>query len=141
MTSCEWVYGLVLVGPALAWIYAVVVLIFLWAWHECAFFSMTNAITLRTALLAASLAVCTGLCKGEETTRLDVTVPISTVFNILSMWLIYLTRVNEVEGGIPPKLGADCMKDKVVLITGANAGRIQKCADRSQGTVAPTTYL
>jgi len=137
--SCEVAYGLVLTGPVLAWLYAVVVLIFLWAWHECPFFSMTRAISLRAALLAAAMAVSMGLCQGD-TASLEATIPISIVFSFVSMWLIYQTRVNEIEGGPPPRLGAGCMKEKVVFVTGSNAG-IGKETVRQLATLGATVIL
>lgn len=120
--TCSWQeYGLVVAGPALAWLYAVIALIFLWAWHECTFFSMARAISLRSAFLAAALAVTIGICHGEQQSW-NAIIPLSLVFTVISIWLIYQTRVQEIEGGPAPTLRPDCMKGKVVFVTGANAG-------------------
>ena len=105
----------------MAWLYAVVALIFLWAWHECALSSMTKAISLRTTFVLASVAVCMGLCQ-RDATSLETTIPIGILFSLIAIWLIYQTRINEIEGGPPPTLTADCMKGKVVFVSGANAG-------------------
>ena len=120
MTSCAWASGLILTGPALSLLYAIVVLIFLWAWHECALFSMNGAISLRAANLVAAGAVSVGICQGDAAS-LDAVIPICIVFSVMSIWLIGQTRLNEIEGP-QPVLTADCMKGKVVFVTGANAG-------------------
>lgn len=120
MTSCAWASGLILTGPALSLLYAIVVLIFLWAWHECSLFSMNGAISLRAANLVTAGAVSVGICQGDAAS-LDAVIPISIVFSIMSIWLIGQTRLNEIEGP-QPVLTADCMKGKVVFVTGANAG-------------------
>lgn len=125
MMCASWApsYGLVVAGPVLAWLYAVVTLIFLWAWHECAFSSMTSAISLRTALLATAVAVSAGLC--QQGAGLEASIPFSIILSVASIWFIHQTRVNEIEGGPAPKLGGGCMKGKVVFVTGANAGIVR----------------
>ena len=139
MTSCAWASGLILTGPALALLYSLVVLIFLWAWHECLFFSMNGAISLRAANLVAASAISVGICQGEAAS-LNAAIPISIVFSIISIWLVGQTRLNEIEGGPPPDLPADCMKGKVVFVTGANAG-IGKETVRQLASLGATVIL
>ena len=120
MTSCAWAYGLPIAGPALALLYAVLTLFFLWFWHECDLDSMTKPVGLRVGLLAAAVAISIGLCQGDAS--LESVVLIGFVMTLVSLWFIYQTRVYEIEGGPPLLLEADSMKGKVVFVTGANAG-------------------
>ena len=132
--SSAWAYyGLLIAGPALAWLYAVIVLIFLWSWHECQLNSMTKVISLRTAFLVAVVAIAIGLlCQGDDNNNnnipLEAILSIGIVTSLVSIWFIYQTRLNEIEGGPPPPAlfldhdDDNSIKGKVVLVTGANSG-------------------
>jgi NAD(P)-dependent dehydrogenase (short-subunit alcohol dehydrogenase family) len=138
MASCALAYGLLITGPALAWLYAVVALLFLWAWHECRLNCMTRARSLRTAFLVAAVAVAIGLCQGDA--PLEAILPIGLVASLASICFIAQTRINEIEGGPPPTFDDDCMKGEVVLVTGANAG-IGKETVRQLASMGATVIL
>lgn len=138
MAFCTLAYGLLITGPTIAWLYAIVALVFLWAWHECRLNVMTMGISLRTAFLVAAVAVAVGLCQGDA--PLEAVLPIGLVASLASMWFVSQTRLTDIEGGPPPTYDDDCMNGKVVLVTGANAG-IGKETVRQLASMGATVIL
>ena len=117
---CFWAFLLPIVGPSLALIYGVSVAIFLAFWHESIVESKAKSMLMRSALLVAAVATSIGLCEANAP-LLEAILPISLVFVLVSAWLLRQTRLHDVEGPTPT-FSSNCMKGKVVLITGANAG-------------------
>jgi NAD(P)-dependent dehydrogenase (short-subunit alcohol dehydrogenase family) len=118
MSDCVWAFVLPLVGPLLAFLYDVAVLIFLASFGEITWGSKISSLLLRLALLAASIAVGVGLCEGEAP-LLSATLSVSAVLLILSIYLIIRTRRDDISGPVPH---LPSMKGKVAIVTGANTG-------------------
>ena len=113
-----WKEVLWLVPPLLATTYALVAAIFLPSFRECPWPTHFPPLVPRVTCLAAVIAMCYGL-PSEETWR-GIDVILAVVLFIISGYYILQTRIHVVVGGPSPPLGD--MKDKVVVITGANTG-------------------
>lgn len=118
--QCATAY-LPLAGPSLALIYDAVSWIFLASFGEFSWFCprRMTAILIRSAVLGASVAVGVGLCEKDGPIP-NVSIPIAIVFLLISLYFIRQTRRDIT--GPAPKLEPGCMKDKIVLVTGANTG-------------------
>lgn len=133
--------GLLLLPSTLAAAYAFTVACFLPFFRECSYTSMLPSIFPSMTVLVATLAYVlaqppnrTTSDAGSSTTDLailhskaDIAVLVTTA--LLATLLIRKTRRDQVEGGPPPSIlrssasgSLPPLRDKVVVVTGANAG-------------------
>ncbi|KAL9182194.1 hypothetical protein ACHAXT_012846 [Thalassiosira profunda] len=127
MASLEDVVGIATAGALssaiLSVIYALVVHSFLSAPHERSFCDGRHwrPILIRAAFAAVTwgLTLATLVCVDSSVAVMAVEVVLSLIATISSVKLMIQTRKKEVDGPPPPSV---CMKDKVVLVTGANSG-------------------
>lgn len=113
-----WKVLLLLTGPSLAAIYAIVAALFLPSFRECPWSTHLPATVPRISLVAVVVAVYITVPDNElSTLRMAVTV---VALTLLSAYLVFQTRIHVVQGGPQEPLGD--MTDMVVVITGANTG-------------------
>ena len=105
-------------GATLSFVYAVAVLIFRASAHECSWTAMTGAILIRASFLIACISVGISL---TDSSNFNVFIVAGIISNAVSIYLIANISSVYVQGP-KPRLKAGCMKDRVVLITGANTG-------------------
>jgi NAD(P)-dependent dehydrogenase (short-subunit alcohol dehydrogenase family) len=120
MMSCLAAHTVIIFGPALAFLYTVSVVSTYAASHECTWSSKTLTVSVRLAILVASVAASVGLCQADRSS--GAIAPIGAVFMGVSVYLLYQTRVIDVIGGPVPNFSPQHLKNKVVVITGANTG-------------------
>lgn len=110
-------------GPAVALVYAISVWITYAVTHECQWGSKAKTLSLRLAIVTGAVACSVGFCKDKDETSFAVILPMGFALWAISLYLMYLTRVEDVVGiACPPFYGKDHLQGKVVLITGANQG-------------------
>ena len=107
--------------PSLSLTYAVVLAIFLWVWGEDALGRLLWHTWLQWTLFLAVLAYYTQSME-EEFSVTNVYIAVTAISSTVAVYLLYLTRYQQVQGGPPPSASSANMSNKVVLITGANAG-------------------
>lgn len=124
--------------PSISLLYSIGALCFRAMWHECTWTSMNSAIIVRASILAATLSLRVVVLgdnsndDGEE--EKDIPIILTLVFlgvavNVVSMYLIWHIRTAYIVGpafvtekNLSSKDNVNMIKDKVVLITGSNAG-------------------
>jgi len=127
MSQCWLEVYLPLVGlPALAFLYAIAVQIFLAAWTECSWTHHMKPLAIRVSLLIVALACALPLCESKANQSSDsiavvVVVTLGFIATSLGIYAIYGTYQQEVQGP-KPVVPPGYMSGKVVLVTGANAG-------------------
>jgi NAD(P)-dependent dehydrogenase (short-subunit alcohol dehydrogenase family) len=120
MMSCLEAHVAIIFGPALAFLYTCMVVSTYATTHECTWSSKALTVSVRLAVLVASVAASVGLCQADTTW--GAIAPVAAVFMVVSVYLLYQTRVIDVVGGPVPNFGPQHLKNKVVVITGANTG-------------------
>ena len=115
---------LILFLPTLSLLYIISVQSFLAGWHECSWTYLAKPITLRLALVVVAIAIGIAIPSSTTTSNdndwLNVKYLFPTILlSIISIITIYRTRKIFVQG---PKPTFKNMDEKVVLITGSNAG-------------------
>jgi len=123
----------ILALPTLSALYAVSVQCFNAMWHECSWYHLLIPISIRIAILSTSVGIVF-ITTEEETLRVILTAIIS---NILSLILIIRIRRIYVVG---PKPNIPSLTNKVIMITGANAG-IGKETTRQLVSVGATIVM
>jgi NAD(P)-dependent dehydrogenase (short-subunit alcohol dehydrogenase family) len=125
-----WVFGLLL-PPTVALLYSVSVVSMYAGFHECTFEEKLPALIWRMALLFGASAITYSdryaIAHGStvsEVNRISMMTIQSAFLWVLSYYFVVETRFEDVVGGPDPlaQLPKDALKDKIVLITGANAG-------------------
>jgi NAD(P)-dependent dehydrogenase (short-subunit alcohol dehydrogenase family) len=125
-----WAFGIVL-PPLAAFIYGISVLGMYVGFHEWTVAEKWPALAWRIALLGGALAITYGdryaMAHGSdlpEDGRFFMTLVQSALLWIVSDYFMMETRLDDVVGGPDPRrqLKPDTLKDKIVLITGANSG-------------------
>lgn len=115
------VQAIILCPSCLCLLYAISVHVFLAGWHECSWTSNFTSLTLRLALLVVALGVSISIPNGISDENLCAYIPVSILSLIVSAILIYRTRKLRIIGP-KPRVSSNLVKDRVFLITGANAG-------------------
>ena len=125
-----WAFGIVL-PPLVAFTYAVSVLGMYVGFHEWTVAEKWPALLWRVALLGGALAITIGDryadARGSdlpESGRFFMILLQSVLLWIVSLYFMFETRMDDVVGGPDPhrKFGTDPLKEKIVMITGSNAG-------------------
>jgi NAD(P)-dependent dehydrogenase (short-subunit alcohol dehydrogenase family) len=120
MTSCLAAHVVIIFGPALAFLYTASVVFTYATTHECTWSSKAKTVSVRLAVFVPSVAASVGLCQADISS--GAIAPVAAVFAVASVYLLYQTRVIDVIGGPIPNFGPQHLKNKVVVITGANTG-------------------
>lgn len=102
-------------------LYAIAVQAFLAVWHECSWTSHISSLTLRLTLIIVALGISMSITDEMTETQLYAFIPASVCSIIISAVLIHRTRKLRIIGP-KPCIPYHLVKDRVFLITGANAG-------------------
>ena len=115
-----WNWTAVPFGPALALAYNLSVALFLVGWHEGTFKQHIPSLLGRSAIVGISMLTAKVLTELNASI-IFATVPFALWNLTIGFYCIRLTRLKVVEGD-EPKFKKFVMRDKVVLVTGANTG-------------------
>ena len=113
-------YLLLTIPPCVSLLYAISVQIFLAGWHEIPWTHLSISIANRAAIAVAAFGISTALCHHDHDPFLP-SLLLGLLLALLSLHGIYKMRTVHVQG-MPPNLSSTSLLDRVVLVTGANAG-------------------
>lgn len=115
-----WNWTAVPFGPALALVYNLAVALFLVGWHEGTFKQHVSSLVGRSVVVGISIFIAKVLTDLNASMTF-ATIPIALWTLTVGLYCITQTRSKVVEGD-EPKFNHFVMRDKVVLVTGANTG-------------------